>query len=302
MGIKNKITQLAFFENGVFEYVLEEIIASQKIDPTRTFYLQPHAEKIIRGLKDFTLGGDCECIFYASTSKDLAHAKYTAELIGWENKQELSSQRMAVLEEHISQFQPKEEGIYLESSGKKCVNLISIKNLRKLSPPIPVNRFYKISDGTALKPRTQAGGWSYVYPLSKGEIGDYILKSALENEIDSNVKTSLRDSSEARRSRLESAPHYAEKITVVSTGFRRNSDVIAEVLVRAKGKCELCHGDAPFIKASDGSPYLEVHHWIPLAENGEDTVENAVALCPNCHKQTHFGKNKEYIKKRRMLI
>ena len=302
MGIKNKTTEKAFFENGVFESVLEEIIASQKIDPTRTFYLQPHAEKIIRGLKDFTPGEDCKCIFYASTTKDLAHARYSAELIGWENKQELSSQRMAKLEEHISQFQPKEEGIYLESSGKKCVNLISIKNLRKLSQPIPVNRFYKISDGTALKPRTQAGGWSYVYPLPSEDLGDYILKSVLENELAIDVKISLRDSSEARKYRLETAPLHPERITVVSTGFKRNSDVIAEVLKRANGKCELCTQNAPFFKASDGTAYLEVHHWKPLAENGEDTVENATALCPNCHKQAHFGQNKEHIKNNRKLV
>jgi len=34
-----------------------------------------------------------------------------------------------------------------------------------------------------------------------------------------------------------------------------------------------------------------------LAEGGKDTVENAAALCPNCHKEAHFGENKECIKK-----
>ncbi len=59
--------------------------------------------------------------------------------------------------------------------------------------------------------------------------------------------------------------------------------VIAEVLKRANRKCELCKANAPFLKASDNSPYLEVHHWILLSEGGEDTVENSSALCPNCH-------------------
>ena len=39
----------------------------------------------------------------------------------------------------------------------------------------------------------------------------------------------------------------------------------------------------------DGTPYLEVHHKIPLAKDGEDTIENAEALCPNCHREKHFG-------------
>ncbi len=40
---------------------------------------------------------------------------------------------------------------------------------------------------------------------------------------------------------------------------------------------------------SDKTPYLEVHHRIPLAKKGEDTVANAIALCPNCHRKSHYG-------------
>ncbi|MGB4922720.1 MAG: HNH endonuclease signature motif containing protein, partial [Candidatus Nitrotoga sp.] len=36
-------------------------------------------------------------------------------------------------------------------------------------------------------------------------------------------------------------------------------------------------------------PYLEVHHKMQLAKGGEDTVENALGLCPNCHRYSHFG-------------
>jgi 5-methylcytosine-specific restriction endonuclease McrA len=42
----------------------------------------------------------------------------------------------------------------------------------------------------------------------------------------------------------------------------------------------------------DGAYYLEVHHIIPLSENGEDSVDNAIALCPNCHRQEHYGEQK----------
>ena len=43
------------------------------------------------------------------------------------------------------------------------------------------------------------------------------------------------------------------------------------------------------IAQAGGTPYLEVHHRVPLAENGEDTVKNAVAICPNCHRKAHDG-------------
>ena len=65
--------------------------------------------------------------------------------------------------------------------------------------------------------------------------------------------------------------------------------MVAERLELANGKCEECHSEAPFIKKSNGLPYLEVHHIIPLSENGLDEVKNTLALCPNCHREIHFG-------------
>jgi 5-methylcytosine-specific restriction protein A len=32
-----------------------------------------------------------------------------------------------------------------------------------------------------------------------------------------------------------------------------------------------------------------VHHRVRLADGGDDTTDNAVALCPNCHRKAHYG-------------
>lgn len=103
------------------------------------------------------------------------------------------------------------------------------------------------------------------------------------------VAAALASTVEERAERLRAAPKIPPQIEVLTTAFVRNPDVIAEVLLRAGGLCEKCGNAAPFIRKSDGTPYLEVHHWTPLAEGGEDTVENAGALCPNCHRQAHYG-------------
>lgn len=65
--------------------------------------------------------------------------------------------------------------------------------------------------------------------------------------------------------------------------------MIVEALDRANGICERCSCEAPFIRRSDGTRYLEVHHKVRLADGGEDTIENALALCPNCHRELHYG-------------
>ncbi|MFB9326978.1 HNH endonuclease [Paenibacillus aurantiacus] len=55
---------------------------------------------------------------------------------------------------------------------------------------------------------------------------------------------------------------------------------------RANGRCQLCEQAAPFLNKNK-EPYLETHHIKWLAKGGEDTVENTVALCPNCHRKMH---------------
>ena len=103
------------------------------------------------------------------------------------------------------------------------------------------------------------------------------------------VEESLKDSSNARAARLSKAAKLPTKVAVVSYAFVRNPDVVAEVLLRASGKCERCKENAPFLRKKDRQPYLEVHHIVQLSKGGEDTVSNALALCPNCHRHLHFG-------------
>lgn len=103
------------------------------------------------------------------------------------------------------------------------------------------------------------------------------------------VQKALTDPSSVRKARLKDTPEVPKKITVTSSYFLRSQDVVAEVLLRAAGMCERCKNSAPFMRKSDNTPYLEVHHVVHLAQGGRDTVENAVALCPNCHRRSHFG-------------
>lgn len=104
------------------------------------------------------------------------------------------------------------------------------------------------------------------------------------------VARSRRDSPAARRARLEAAKDLPPRYEQVTSMVRvRDPDVVAEVLDRAGGICEECKSPAPFKRRSNQTPYLEVHHDIQLADLGPDTVENARALCPNCHRRLHFG-------------
>jgi 5-methylcytosine-specific restriction protein A len=76
------------------------------------------------------------------------------------------------------------------------------------------------------------------------------------------------------------------------TQYNRDPAVTAWVLQEAGGQCESCGGGAPFLR-EDGTPFLEVHHVRRLADGGPDTIENAIAICPNCHREFHYGSNRD---------
>ena len=42
---------------------------------------------------------------------------------------------------------------------------------------------------------------------------------------------------------------------------------------------------------NNNSFYLEIHHVKRLADDGSDRITNAIALCPNCHREFHHGIN-----------
>ena len=106
-----------------------------------------------------------------------------------------------------------------------------------------------------------------------------------ENEKKENAKK-LSDEELIERVKQKKSKLSREK-KVVSTNYSRDPEIAEYAIRRAKGKCDLCQMDAPFIK-KDGTPYLESHHVDWLSRGGEDIIENVVAICPNCHRKMHI--------------
>jgi 5-methylcytosine-specific restriction endonuclease McrA len=147
------------------------------------------------------------------------------------------------------------------------------------------------------KPGASGNGWlirnmridEALEKFVSGNTGARDSLESVQETLARDVQKASKASPEDLKRIKESYPRIPEKIVVESTVFRRNPAVVVEVLKRARGICEGCGSNAPFSRRTDGSPYLEVHHKVTLASGGEDTVENAMALCPNCHRREHFG-------------
>ena len=101
-------------------------------------------------------------------------------------------------------------------------------------------------------------------------------------------RKSVNDHRETTSSSPPKGNSKPKKVSKSSEAYERDASVVAFVEKRADGICELCSEPAPFNRP-DGSPFLEVHHIVPLGEGGPDTVGNGAALCPNCHRACHYG-------------
>lgn len=107
----------------------------------------------------------------------------------------------------------------------------------------------------------------------------------IEEEILAKKAHSLSDADLRKRASNGGSTKVGVRAAITQQ-YQRNPWVAEFALRRAAGHCELCNEPAPFAKKS-GEPYLEVHHIVWLAKGGADTIENTVALCPNCHRKMH---------------
>ncbi len=83
-------------------------------------------------------------------------------------------------------------------------------------------------------------------------------------------------------------PAPVKVVSIEAERAVRDPRVVHAVLVRADSRCESCGDEAPFVR-DDGTPFLEVHHMVPLSNGGSDRQENALVCCPNCHRAFHFA-------------
>lgn len=130
-----------------------------------------------------------------------------------------------------------------------------------------------------------------------GNIGKQLFAAKVTQELSNELQVAeaiaKRSDTDTRKKLIAKAKAVAGKPTkkVVSRNdYARNPAIVMGAIARANGKCETPGCNAELFQRDDDSTYLEVHHVTPLAEDGDDTLLNAAALCPKCHRELHFGK------------
>lgn len=80
-------------------------------------------------------------------------------------------------------------------------------------------------------------------------------------------------------------PEFKERITKFR---KRNYKLVKKLKSLYKGRCQLT-GDKLTFKKKNGELYSEVHHLIPLGEEGSDSYANAIVVSPLIHRMLHYA-------------
>lgn len=129
--------------------------------------------------------------------------------------------------------------------------------------------------------------WVFPLKLADGKKPIKLPKKLIEVKEKEREKLARKLTNEELEARAKHASKKGVSRTVTTNNYERNPFVSEYAKRWANGVCQLCEQPAPF-KNKKGEPYLHTHHINWLSRGGEDSIQNTVALCPNCHDRMHI--------------
>lgn len=109
------------------------------------------------------------------------------------------------------------------------------------------------------------------------------------NTAEENIETSLelQDTSPRLQELIDndSLPEFVDRIMRIR---QRNNRLVKNLKNLYEGRCQITGEKFTFTK-KNGELYSEVHHLIPLGENGSDSYANAIVVSPLIHRMLHYA-------------
>lgn len=166
--------------------------------------------------------------------------------------------------------------------------------------PLTVSYYDSVRAGAGRTPETRMGReiiqWlSIGDTVGIGSIGKEVFawkvgKADFVGEVGRRVAKAANPADVLKNARK--AKGKPKRQTKEVTDYKRNPAVVAGALARGNQTCEMPGCQVRLFERDDRRKFLEVHHIVPLSEGGDDTMKNAAALCPMCHRELHFGRKR----------
>lgn len=152
----------------------------------------------------------------------------------------------------------------------------------------------------------RVGSWDTETPVEGKRAGNKLISFYLMPVVVTGQSQAIEDAEEsyskddddivAMRLALRGITGQPRKGFLSTEEYRRGAEKLRHyALLRASGQCEYCSRPAPFCNRL-GDPFLEVHHIERLADDGPDDPRNVAAICPNCHREAHFGQMSDVVR------
>jgi 5-methylcytosine-specific restriction endonuclease McrA len=178
----------------------------------------------------------------------------------------------------------------------KLMNLRSLdprNSLQGMSATSTMDRhvwaeFYSVSDNKVDVARLAA---EFNRLWGESVVSDGAPEASLEQEIDRLEKNTTQQLKDIYANRPKN--NRPQRTSIPALVYDRDPLIIALRKKLAGFKCEVSACPSPTFVSDRGTPFVEVHHIVHLAEGGPDTLDNTVALCPTHHRFLHYGTDRQ---------
>ena len=157
------MNDFSVYLSGIFQAVLDDIIDVQSELPELPLYIQPYKSQRMKELAANPPSPDAPTLLLMSTEEDHNLIQYAADIISWRDKRDLNERQTSILDALIKGHQPTEwdTGLYSEANGSVAVNLLAVRNVRRLKAPFSATELVNANDGSNFRERPLGGGWKY---------------------------------------------------------------------------------------------------------------------------------------------
>ena len=109
----------------------------------------------------------------------------------------------------------------------------------------------------------------------------------IPTEEDVEIELELQDTSPQLQILIDnnSQPEFVNRVMRIR---QRNNKLVKNLKRLYSGRCQITGEQFTFRKIN-GEFYSEVHHLIPLGENGSDSYANAIVVSPLIHRMLHYA-------------
>jgi len=200
------------------------------------------------------------------------------------------------LEGKLALTKPKHQGNETRLYFKRdAANNLAIKNL------VP---FYPNAGDLFFVLRVQDDPRPYIGHMAETVFNGLTSKNAAIKSFTKGLNLDLFDDEYQKAVHEPTVP--ASSKTKTSTDHGRKASIGKKAISDSKHECQNDPQHETFISGSDGKPYMEPHHLIPISQQSNfptaslDCAANIVVLCPTCHRAIHYGEasiKKEMVKK-----